>query len=648
MASICLCYDERDEALASRVASMMRARGAAILAEPAVDRERPDIERADGVAARAKASDLVAVIAGSDEASDAQAERALRAAAAYGRRAAIARLDPGVAFGGAADGAEARSGAAQSFDFYFGGDRGQGGVRGAPYGDAQYDEAQVSAFVEHALRAAELGEKERAVRIAGPSREAEDGFGFPRTPAAMLARWRLIEPKGDQAELESFLADYADDPYFAVRAAGAIRAVRRRTARQRGFVGYHATMGLLLAAGLIGFGAQFCGPSGCSIGHGLERVGGAVSFLSQAPADVEQAPESRTASIDPAASRRQEAALAQERRRLAEANAEAASLRREVASLRQRNEELEGRLESATREGASAAPAEAALRARAAQAERALGEARREVEKLGADKDRLRAALAEARVERDRLEAEAKELTGEVASLRGAARSAAADAPDRSELTRLERDLDVATDDLRKSRSEIERLRGALAEAEAENAALQASASRRGDEPASSSYSSALATPAPPRSRPPAPAPSASATGGRTTSTAPASGAVRNSGRSVVGGPNVALRPIAPRTGRILTQADGADPHAVDRVFSVMQDEMGRAARARGGDPRRVRAGLTPGGVRLVQRCLRRSAGAPISVDGVWGRRTSAALLSVNGAQAAAVSRCLRGRLRRH
>lgn len=674
MPLICLSYDPRDDALATRLADALRGRGATVLSEPAVDLERSDLERADGVAARAKASDLVVTLAGADEESQAQAQRALRAATAYRRRLMVGLLEPeasldAIAWAPARDTEEldrnASPRAPRSFDLFAKDLSDKDGS--ARYGGYGFDEVAIDKFIEEAERAAKLGAEERASRFVDAEDGEIDGFGFPRTPAAMLARWRLVEPHGRLEELESFLSDYSDDPYFAVRAAGAVRAARRRAARQRGYWGYHATMGALLALGVLALGFQVCGPAGCSLGDGLDRIGASSAF------DITDTPTPRdTAAISiPAApgddggaeARRLRAQLAQARARLNQETAAAErrgdDLRAQIAELRAdlndvRVERDQLRRAAAVTGGADAGDRSAELarlRASDLAGQRALANSQDQVEDLEGEIARLRASLNTAASERDRFESAAKDRAAELAALRARAGPNGADA---AAVAQLEREIAVGRATLSSVRSNLreleienDNLRASLEDAEAENRALLASATRPGAEPgrvAALSTPPRLTTPgagtavpavrpsspprrtAPPRvtRRTPAPRPSVSSSG------ADASGS-SSSGSATTSGPILRVTP--------------ADKSAVERVLRTMREEL-----AKPGAPRAVgarRPPLTRAGVRVVQRCLRSGAGQRIAADGVWGRRTTSALLSVRGGQAATVSRCLRRNLRR-
>lgn len=250
MPLISLSYDLQDEELAVRLTEKLRAIGVTVLAEPGADRDRPAIERADGAAARAKAADLVAVLAGSDKTSMAEAMRALRAAAAYNRRVAAARLDPDVSLEASArlgadqraSGDDASAPVFRTFDLFESAGRSYDADEAPAAEGFVYDDDRIEAFVDHLLRAADLGQKERVAAEPDYDDDDVDGYGFPRSPAAMLSRWRLVEPQGDIAELENFLADYSDDRYFAIRAADAIRAARRRAAAPAASAAPSATM----------------------------------------------------------------------------------------------------------------------------------------------------------------------------------------------------------------------------------------------------------------------------------------------------------------------------------------------------------------------------------------------------------------------
>lgn len=548
MPLICLCYAWRDQAVAAEVAGRLRAAGAEIVAEAEAEQRLTPRQRGDGVAARAKSADMVAVIASDTPEGRAQARRAVRAALFYEKRIVPARLDPSVDFEAIARDPGLRAGSpfenqsdaaaakvfavvdlrpAPAIDL----DREEEAEKAAPSGPPALSDAAMEAYVAAVTRAAAAAVAERPGPLDDFDENTTDSAGFPKTPAAMLARWRLVEASRDLIDVEDFLIDYADDPYFSRRAAEEIAERRAAARRAVGATAYRAVVGVLVAGALVWGVSEACGPDRC----GLSAL---------APA----APETlEAAQRDLARARGERRALEDERTRL----------RERMRALSEERDALKAALASA---GAPVAPGDALAleeaRARIARQER-------EIAELRAAQERAERALAAARSEADQLRG------------RGAAR---ADQDLSAELSRAETVIAAL-------RADLGRRDARLATMSAELDRLKAEAARQ------TSYAA----------------------------------------------PSVALSP-----------SEAAEAAALIRLLRVVKEELDASheRRIKRLAPGSVVKGpyLTREDVGALQACLREVTGEPAKVDGLWGRRTTGALMAVRADQADATAACLRRR----
>ncbi|MEM9726722.1 MAG: hypothetical protein AAF909_14860, partial [Pseudomonadota bacterium] len=276
MPLISLTYGREDATAAEQVAGALRMRGVTVREEPLGERGDLGIDRADGLAARSRGADALAVIASDADDSFAQAQRALRIALIYGKPLSLARLDPEVDFEALSRAPETRSGtpfarresdaAARMQDVTDLWSRAAKDEDDAPMiGPRAVSPAAVARFVDATMAAA--SENAGAARAAQADLAAGGVLAWDQVePEALLERWRSVEPGDDPAALESFLADHSDDPYFAMRAAERLNAVRNDRARRRAAFGFHGAMAGLLVVGLLGTTAMICAFGACDVG----------------------------------------------------------------------------------------------------------------------------------------------------------------------------------------------------------------------------------------------------------------------------------------------------------------------------------------------------------------------------------------------
>lgn len=659
MPLICLCYARGDQAIAAQVAGKLKAAaGVVLLSEAEVEDRLPDIERADGVAARVKAADLVAVIASDQPESLAHARHAIRAALFYDRRVAPARMDPtvrfealarspelrlGTAFADDPDGAAAKvfavsdlrpldapdpdrdengsaSPAVGETDAITAGGGGSAASSSAPLGAPQLSTSALAHYVDQAVAEARRGAAAKPGAPIPFDDAQVDALGFPKSPASMLARWRLASRSGDVTAIDAFAADYADDPYFSHRALSHLAALRRRERGDRRYFAYRLAAGSVAAGALVWALNAACADGSCAPGHqDLSASGGRAAIAVSDDAGAALAAAER----DRARLRRELDALTRERDRLAAQASEAGFAAGRVgpgqdpaAAIAERdrllvdlaeaaesdrfNFEAELRELTAERDALVAASMRrerpAAAEARIAEVEAAAAAARDRLETrvagLERERDRLSAALQDARAERDRFE---QALQG------GAAATAAA------RMRELEARLSAAERAAADLRAELAERDGQIAALSAEIAALNEAQKE------SAAIAVARVTleedAAGPRD-----------TQGQRQGQGPLAGP---------GGPDAALVALLKL---VRAELDAAHQRRVDAmrpgdVFSGPY--LGRAE------------------VSALQRCLRDTVGAPTKIDGLWGRRTTAAFLSVSADTLRPVSDCVSAALRR-
>lgn len=474
MPLISLCYAWRDQAVAAEVAGRLRAAGAQIVAEAEAEQLLTPRQRGDGAAARAKLADVVAVIASDTPEGRGQARRAVRAALFYEKRIAPARLDPGVDFEAIARDPATRAGspydeeqdAAAAKVFAVADlrparaadpDREEEAEEEARRGPPALSEAALSAYVAAILRQAEAAAKERPAPPADFDEAEMDDAGFPKTPAAMLARWRLVEASREVRDVEDFLIDYADEPYFSLRAAQEISERRAAGRRAAGALAYRVVTGMIVAGLLIWGVSAACGPDRCGL------FGGDVATTAM-PASLEEARG------DIARLRGDRRALEAERERtlarLREAREERDALRRDLEERSAADAEaMEEQLAALRRERDG-------LQSALAIAQASIGAA--SISPASADAAETDDALREARAAIQRKDREIRDLRDAQESLRAAAGAARAEA----ERLRSEggRSSDAMRAELDRARATVADLRERLAAAEAAQSAFSAPA----------------------------------------------------------------------------------------------------------------------------------------------------------------------------
>lgn len=642
MPLIALIYAPQDEGLAAAIAGKLQAAGADVLSEPEPDAALSQARRADGVAARVKSADIAAILGAEGRESRMLARYALRAAFFYDRRVAAARLDPQIDYDVwarepgmrmATPFAENEDGAAAKvFDVAdlraapvkSDADDAAGDAAAAPAkssGPPTLSEAAIEAYVAGVMAGAEAGKRERPARPAPFDEEAADALGFPRSPEAMLARWRLIEPWEDLAALESFAADYADDPYFSARAGEEIRRLKRRRAEARGLAGFRLAMGALLAGALFWMLTQACRDGACAPENaqaalGGFSAGGLTGFSSDRGA---QAPE-------PDATRRVLEAAERDRARLG----------RELEALRRERESLRAQLRASADQNAEAEAAEATL----AERDRLLTEMAEAAETERATFQRQLAALTE---ERDLYRARAVSVAG-AEDARAAERLAALEREAAATRERLEARLQALG-------RERDRLRESLRRAETERDRYEAAARDRAAE--RDAFAAELG---------------AGAGAAAATRIAQLEGALMEAQGAIAAlreelaqrdalvaalrAELEAAQPQARMAAAVAlptdgTQRDAAAAVIVLRAMKEALDEAHARRRAAAAPGARVKGPfLSQAGVRAVQACLRDEGVAALALDGLWGAQTTEALLDVGPRRANRVAACLRRDLR--
>lgn len=584
-----------DGAAAAALAEALEEAGLQQARRP-VRRDRYEVET---LAARMKAADVAIVLLSQQAAASLEFRRELHLALLYDRPFVVGALDAGADVAALASDPEIVVGTPYADRTEALRDRLADAARlweardeaGEAAGDEEL-EAWAAPATSGVAPLVERARKEVAVSPAAAARtDDEDALGFPKSPETMLARWRLIAPAGAIDDFRAFHQDYEADPFFGPLAADAIAGVRRRRV-MRGAGGVaNWIVGTAAAAALFGGVIFACSDGGC-VAPGATTAAplataGVIGAPSRTDADVvisgleEEVDDLANAlAAEQEATRRLEAALAAARADLVRAE-RAAALDAADATAAEALAAERARADALAQDAAEADARAAELEATAVAAAGRAAEAE------------LRAAAAEARA----AEAEARALAAE-----GLAAEAEGRAAEAEELAAAAEELATAADGRAALASEAD---GRLAAAEERAAAAE----RR-----------------------------AEAADAQRAAAADALAAAITARDAAISDLAAARRDVG---GAVETSGRGA---------ARLMELLGEGLRAE--DQRRREAGLrdalggpTLNGPRLerLQICLRDVVGAPRAADGLWGARTTEAIVGLSVEEAEAVAACVFG-----
>lgn len=657
----------QDRAVAAEFGEALEAAGLRMALRP-VKGDRYEIE---AVAARMKASDIAVLLLSSQSAGSVEFRRDLHIALLYERPLVVGALERDVDIEAFVEDREISVGtlyAARPDDLrarlldqvHIGAtpdasvEESQPPADGAAQGDAAtgglVEEDALEPFASRVAPLVERVRKEAAVAAGTTTTGEEDALGFPKSAGAMLARWRLIEPSATIEDLQAFHDDYREDPYFGPLAYDAMMGMRRqRFARGAGGV-LRWTLGTAAAAAVFGYAVFICSDGGCWTPGGAPLSTAATARLT----GYEAAETARVAALDEEADDLAQAlALEQERaRRLAAALEEAEAARERLQErlaatsasqiAGESNADAERRRADAAERRISSLEAQIAAledEARLAQgsaddaAEAAIARLTRAVETQTADLEEAQAATIAAQTQADAAERRADAADAEIAAAR--AEAAAAETARRAAEDALEETRDALA---ARNRASNETL--AEAEARARAAAEEAEQARGRVQAAESALAAAQ------RERDDANARLAAAeeiTAAALARAEQAEAALRSAEDEIADLQTALAQEGDSRLSTGLAAAPASGNGAVRLLERLEVGLRAEDQRRREAGRRNVMRGptLRAPQIEQLQRCLRNEIGEPRVVDGLWGARTTRAVLMLTAEQADAVADCM-------
>ncbi|MCI4665458.1 MAG: hypothetical protein MRY74_12115 [Neomegalonema sp.] len=651
-----------DRAAATEISEALDDAGVRTATRP-VRGDRYEIE---ALAARMKSSDVAVPLLSHAAAASREFRRDLHLALLYDRPLIAGRLDDANAPDALAADADVLMGTAY-----------------ADKGEALSEKLQSASYIgitpEHEISAplsarvrplVERVRKEIAVAASSLRDTEEDALGFPKSPEAMLARWRLIEPSGSIEDFHSFHEDYQDDPYFGPLAAEMLGALeRKRFLRGVGGV-LRWSIGTAAAAALVAGGLHLCADGGCALtpadsasrtlavasltaaGDDRTKIERAISRMQTTNSDLTSALKKAKAQTTKLSK-----ALEAAEKKAARAEAEADEARKVAETALSEAGIAAEKIKVTARRLADAETAHRKESARADKLELAAVSLVDEIDKLKADKAKRADATTSGSIEAKRLREETKALRAAIAK----SETDLAAALKRAEKAEAEakRVSDKALDAAKKvaaaeARAKAAEAKLATAEAQAKRTAAKlATAQARLAEAEKRAGDAAARLTPDGRAAEMVAAAERRATEARLAADEAqtraddaekkAASAQRafTEARAKIGAleAELAKRPAATSVASTARSRTGA-VRLLQRVEAHLSREDTRRRRL---GVRKRRRGPTLDGAQLrrLQACMRDKAGAKGAVDGLWGVKTTRAILALTPEQAERVADCL-------